>query len=285
MLKELREKRRQVQHILFTSKIDPPNKASKLANDLTDPNSSRLARFRAGVHLIARPVNVLGYDLEGAIHNAFYDPTELPFKFDNLNLIGYGAECEVFSVGQDNSHVVKLDTRSMAMKSNERLARANELKRGHEQIKRWFENIDGFVTPTSIVISRLPFMARPAVGIVQPYFKEIRGVFEDLTSDHLLSLFDNNKVLGDSFVAVVDKLSEIFRQSGLGIDINGERNLSIVDDNGLKKLVLLDSCDIVDLNKNNTKKKKLRIARYRLRLDRLCTIATKVKDQRYFAMP
>lgn len=278
MLNERLAKARHIPYNLFTAKLDAPRKALDHVRTIKGRDTTKMQRLRSSIHLAAKIGGIAGIDLEREVHNILYNDSNLPLSAKKPELVGYGGECFVFKIDHENPRVVKVDMSSIKMSTDEKIARVKELENEHAQIKEWFGNIDRFVLPSSFLIGKMPYRGKAAVGVVQPYVEDMRGVFEDFEEEELVELFEHDADFRNSFIAVADKVDEVYSETNSGIDLGGIRNVVIVNKEGKNHIILIDSCDVVDFSPYRTRSQRLRKKRFEARKKRLDQLSYRAKE-------
>jgi hypothetical protein len=236
-----------VQGSFLTAPLEPHQPARELAKTVADSNTRKLGRFQAGVHLLARPFEAVGLQPLTALSNRYIRTENLPFTSGETPLIGRGCENFVFKLPSEKPMVLKVDKNSLTMTTEEKIEHAKQLQAAHEQTRKWFEDVEGFVEPSQVIVGQLPFKNAPAVGIVQPYEKGIQGIFEDFQGDELINFLAQNDTLRRDFLAITGTVLSTIETEERTIDFCGDRNIALVTTNGTPHFVLLDSSSIQNI--------------------------------------
>ncbi len=261
--------REQLKQALFTAHLDPKQPVKEHVKTLVGKGETKRDRFVAAVHVTTTAIDkILQSESEAAMYHFLYNKTQMPFeKGITPHLIGAGRENCAFLITPESGSpvVIKMHMFSIGESVSEQLAQGQRLKTMHTKITEWYKEVDGFVVPSQFFIGNLPYRDEPALGIVQPYIANCRGVFDDFTYKEVTSLLKEDRQLQNDFRAITNTTFRLLDESGETVDFAGKNNLCITKStDGSHRFVLIDSCRTYSLTQL---KKKASMRHFRTKID------------------
>lgn len=229
-------------------KFDDAGRQQSIRQHLTTLFSPRLTRkprqrLLAGAHLINRVIPFESY-LDS--HLITFDG--LPFDFTDHapQFLDSGSGHNVYWL-RLNEHpmVLKIGYNSYGMKLPELVKRAIRIRCSHQMLSEWFQDVPGFIPDEQILIVQGPLRGYAAIGILQPYLENMRGIFEDHSEAAFVDLLHKNQPLRDQFRTVVETLNTVYHERHMCIDLLGDGNLVIIDRNGEDALCYIDPNKVI----------------------------------------
>ncbi|HLB50749.1 MAG TPA: hypothetical protein VJL38_01060 [Patescibacteria group bacterium] len=160
--------------------------------------------------------------------------------------IGAGGACTVFKlVSQDPdkpSLVVKID-QTETDDVEQLLKRGKELRDTYEEQKSWYAAIHGFIPDEFQFIAQNPRGGEKAIFTIQKFFgnaSRIQDVFRDIPKDEFLTLLREDERLAETFRLFASITIAQAEQYDRMIDTLGDKNVSLVNTENGKRLILLD---------------------------------------------
>ncbi|MEK9151588.1 MAG: hypothetical protein AAB547_03070 [Patescibacteria group bacterium] len=179
--------------------------------------------------------------------------------------IGEGGGCYVYKLTSQDSKkpslVIKIDqTRGATEKL---LARERDLRSAYEEQKAWYAAIPDFVPDEFSFISRGPRGGEKALFTIQEFFgdaSKIRGLFRDIPQDELLTLLQEDAQLAETFRLFASITLNQAEKNDRMIDTLGEKNVSLIEKDNGKRLILLDPHTTYHPSQEEPIKRKLLLA-------------------------
>jgi len=230
--------------IAAASHLQKGRTSQELLKTLLAPDSHKQERLSAGINLVG--IAVPGF--EEFLGKVLTNRDKLPFKTVDPNLFFRGGENSIFLIRDEESStageeikVLKINLESLGGNRERLLQIANRIKEEYEKTKSWYADIPDFVPEENTLILHSHLLGKPAVATVQQFIPgEKRGIFEDYSEDELVEKLGKDEYLRSDFVSFCRKLVDIYEETGECIDLPGERNIIIVEEDGKSSLVLLD---------------------------------------------
>ena len=185
-----------------------------------------------------------------SLNKFIYDIEELPFdpkKFSFEGLKDIGGVSKVYllkSLDEDLPSyalkIIKDFSEQLISEGGEEVA--NYFKEEYEEIKSWYSGdaLKVFL-PEYVLRFKNPKGKRVAVGILQPYKTgEIKDFFNEIEKDELIELLKNNNKLKGIFISFVDQTVERANKTEEILDFLGNKNLSVIGQEGEAELRVLD---------------------------------------------
>lgn len=174
-----------------------------------------------------------------------YKTENLPFNPNRYELrkpIGWGGESDVYLLESKEE-----GEPSWALKINhqegdpdELSAKAQEIRQKYETVRELYKGIEGLVPQEWTIILEGVKNGKPAIATIQKYYgKEIRDVFKDVKEEELARILSKNPNLKQSLNQFL-RISRELGKRGEMVDLLGDGNFSLVEEDGRGKLILLD---------------------------------------------
>lgn len=204
---------------------------------LSSREASKCERMRAGVCVFS----ALTPGLRSLIRALTITFDELPLKRENLNFVGYGFEQSVFQLG--DRWVAKFNKGVVGKSMTEILKEAERIRGAYFKTRNRYREIPGFILEEYHLICPSFLLGLPTLVTVQPFVRgKVKGVFEDFTFGEVIGILNNSTDLRNQFLRFADLTLESWNDGqGWCIDFVGERNLSLVEGDGPKRLLFWDA--------------------------------------------
>jgi hypothetical protein len=254
-----------MKHILekignYKSKIEDSIEESLIfdTNPLSDKEYNKLTEFlklSKGqklleiLHIIRKAVPKEFLKIEN-LNKFLYDTKELPFKPDKFSfegIIGRGGGSKVYILKsldkKLSSYVIKIIKNLYAeiiLNNSEDAAVA--LKNEYEQIRSWYKgDAQKVFLPEYILKLKNPKNKKIAIAILQIYQGgEIKDIFNETKKEDLIKILQENEVLRKIFINFTEQTIKHADETQEILDFFGNKNLSLINDNGNYKLMVID---------------------------------------------
>ncbi|MFZ2300203.1 MAG: hypothetical protein WAW00_03675 [Candidatus Moraniibacteriota bacterium] len=169
------------------------------------------------------------------------DPAQYLFE---ERKVGEGGECHVYRLASQDSGkpslVIKID--QMRGATEKLLKLGTKLHNAYEEQKTWYAAIPDFVPDEYQFIARGPRGGERALFTIQEFFgdaSKIQDLF-DIPQDELLALLREDMRLAETFRLFASITVAQAEQHDRMIDTLGNKNVSLIDTQSGKRLILLD---------------------------------------------
>lgn len=200
-------------------------------------------RLLAGIHLVNKMLPI-----EPLLEKHLITFDGLPFNFAGRapQFLASGSGHNVYAVNFDGRPMVlKIGYNSYGMERKKLLERADMMYSRYRTISDWFRAIPGFIPDEQFLVVHGPLRGYPVIGILQPYLDNMRGIFEDYSEAAFVDLLRRDSHLREQFQTVVAVLNAVYDEQGICIDLLGDANLVVVDDNGTDSLRFIDPNKVI----------------------------------------
>ena len=217
----------------------------ELASTILNPQTAKRQKIASGVNLIGKIIPGFEEHLANIICAA---GNKVPFDSD-LEIISFeGGENYVFFMtplpnneSGPKQKILKVAKASLGMNSEKLMEYVQRMKSEYKEVSEWYEDIPGFTVPEEIVILNSHLLRLPGVATVQDFVPgKFRGIFEDFRDGELVQTLNNNPTLREKFIIFGDRLFSVLQKEGKIIDLIGQRNVAIVENNGDRSLIHID---------------------------------------------
>lgn len=204
-------------------------------------------KFQSTIELLSRVFPQKATSFIEKMTRSHIDMKELPFSEDDLQFskkVSHGYVNEVFLLESQ-----KKDLDSMVLKLNyidhgasEDLARlASEQNAEYEEISELYKELPGFIPWQASLIVESPQTKKPVIATLQEFQGgKMNDLFEDYTYEELLSIFEDDTQLRESFLLFSELTLSHWEEEREIIDLLGKQNLNIVEDGENRKLLFID---------------------------------------------
>ncbi|MCA9364663.1 MAG: hypothetical protein KC736_02110 [Candidatus Moranbacteria bacterium] len=191
-----------------------------------------------------------------------YKDEKLPFDPEKMSFrqrVGRGVSVEVFLLESQDKNIP-----SYALKVNhaekggvDKLTQyAAKQKKEHEEMVHWYKDVPNIIPEEFFFVGSNPRDSKPAVMSVQTF---VSGKMRDIFSygeAELLEVLRGDERLKKQFCAFVERTKALRDEKGKMIDVIGEENVSIIENNDKKQLIFLDPYGSADSNEARDRSKE-----------------------------
>ena len=240
------------------------------------PRSSNYARVGALVRLAERAVP----KLQGSIERRLTRLDELPFATRELRLLDYGSGATVWllTAPDGQQHILKCYRRTLARGTATLLAAADDYRTQYRNACRTYEGIDGLLPRSGFLLLASPLRGQRAVGCLQELIEgEQHDVFSELSETELVAWLGADGELCRNFERFVECTSRLVEEEGRCVDLLGHRNLLITEEDGRRRLRLVDfrAFDLAELAREKADVR----SRLDAALEKLTRVAAAVRQE------
>lgn len=200
----------------------------------------------------------------------FRDTSQLPLNMDLYEFrdkIGKGGESDVYLLESKNpaktpSLVIKIHLQKQ--KSREGLVEeAKRTKMEYEKVRNLYQSTPGVVPNEHILIAKdirkTPlFKNGPGVVILQQYFgKNLKDIFSEIPTEELVQIMKKEPDFATEMLEFINTTIQHELETGEVVDFLGPKNLSVAEEGGRHKLIMLDPHVIYSSRTNNQKVREM----------------------------
>jgi hypothetical protein len=254
---------------------------------VTRPNRPRRDSWQMLVHNKMLAVNLLYSMVPGcarAVSALVNRYDRLPFGTSDLRVLNYGSDSSVFALELAGSRLVlKIERHSLGkgIPDLKELARYRTV--AYRYVTRLYQGPYRFFPETHFVVMHGLLLGCPVVAAIQPLIAgKMKDLLGDFTDDALVRELSLDDHLRDQFLFFLDRTRESHRAHKWVVDLLGASNLMIVENNGVRQLVSVDSgmINFHWLKRNHPEKYR----RYLVQVERMSKIANAVEAARQVAV-
>jgi hypothetical protein len=222
----------------LTAQLGPELSVGEHLRQMFRLSTSRYQRIASVVHLADR----IRPGTARRLGDSLLRTQRLPFRVQELPLIGCGTGATVFRLGADpGEYVLKVDRRSLGRGLEHLMLRARRAHRRYAEVRSWFAHDPNMIVPTSYLILHAPLLGLSAMAAVQPF---IRGMRRDLlrthSDDELFELFEEDPAFRSQIECLARRTLDTYEQEGRCLDLLGPENLLLITEPLSPRLALID---------------------------------------------